>query len=271
MKKAAKPSPYDFKEYREYLAALFAWYKIQGLSMRNIAQRIHVSPALISSIIQGRRNLTTDQLYAWKDFFGWDERELSFLEKMIHFQSGEEREEKAEAFKKIVRFKKYKERSTRELVTWRYLEKWFVVVIREMSGMADFRPEPDWIRKRLRYPVSLEDIRQALKFLTEQKLLKGQGEYLRLDCHGGVYKLALASFHAQMLERAADSIYKSPSDERHILGHTYRLSSKKMARLKHIMDRALEEIAALESDDDEGDEVYHVALTACPMTKKEKV
>jgi uncharacterized protein (TIGR02147 family) len=270
MKKAAKPSPFDFKEYRGYLAALFSWYKNQGLSMRNIAQRMDVSPALISSIIQGRRNLTSEQLNSWSSFFGWDDREISFLEKMIHFQSGGEREEKVEAFKKIVRFKKYKERSTRELVTWRYLEKWFVVVIREMSGLADFCPEPEWIRKRLRYPVSLEEIRQALKFLAEHKLLMSQGEYLRLDCHGGVYKLALASFHAQMLERVADSIYKSPSDERHILGHTFRLSLKKVSRLKIIMDRALEEIAALELEDNEGDEVYHVALTACPMTKKER-
>ncbi|MBY0516346.1 MAG: TIGR02147 family protein [Bacteriovoracaceae bacterium] len=269
MKRAAKPSPYDFKDYREYLAALISWYKIKGISMRGIASKLDVSVALVSSIIQGRRNLTAEQLHSWSSYFEWNVSEISFLEKLLHFQNGEDRDQKELAFRKIVKFKKYKERSTQEVVTWRYLEKWYVVVIREMSAMKDFVENPDWIRKKLKYPVAIEEIRKALSFLIENKLLARQGDFLHLDCHGGVYKLALASFHNQMLERASDSIYKTQTEERHILGHTFRISRKKMSALKKIMDRALDEISQLGEDVGSEGEVYHVALTAAPMTKKE--
>lgn len=270
MKPAARPSPYDFKEYREYLAALFAWFKEHNMSLRRLATKLDVSVSLLSSIVQGRRNLTLAHIKHWQAAIGWDEKEVSFLEKMIHFQDGDERDQKTEAYKKIIRFKRYQERSTREVVTWQYLEKWWVVVIREMSSLEDFRPDAEWVQARLRFPVPVVEIRKALRFLHDNKLLSGQGEFVRLECHGGVYKLALAQFHCQMLERASDSIYKATTDERHILGHTFRLNPKKTAKLKRIMDRALEELAALEDEGDANGEVFHVALTAVPMTKKEK-
>jgi uncharacterized protein (TIGR02147 family) len=271
MKTAARPSPYDYKEYREYLAALFAWLKENNMSLRRLASKLDVSVSLLSSIVQGRRNLTRAHIENWKRHLDWDESEVSFLEKMIHFQDGDEREQKADAFKKIIRFKRYQERSTREVVTWQYLEKWWVVVIREMSALKEFQFNAEWVQARLRYPVAVTEIRKALQFLKDHKLLAGQGEFTRLDCHGGVYKLALAQFHGQMLERASDSIYKATTEERHILGHTYRLNPKKLAQLKRIMDKALEDMAALEDESDNEGEVFHVALTAVPMTKKGKV
>jgi uncharacterized protein (TIGR02147 family) len=268
MRSVARPVPYDYKKYQDYLVALLAWFKKNNTSLRALAQRLAVSPALLSSVVNGRRNLTLEHIENWAAALGWDENEKSFLQKCIHFQNHPEREAKAEAYKKMTRFKKYQERSSRELVTWGYLEKWWNIVLREMSHLPDFQMDIDWIRQRMLYPVSKEDLRKSLQFLSDQQLLAKQGEFLRLECHGGVYKLSLAQFHAQMLEKAVQAIYKSPSDERHVLGHTFKFSKKKLSKIKLILDRALEEIAELETGSDKDVEVYHVALTAIPLTKR---
>lgn len=269
MKQATRPTPFDFKDYREYLVAYFSWLKrTHNMSMRKLAGRLGVSVALLSSIVNGRRNLTGASVRAWSEVLGWSEQEISFLEKQLHFQDEPDRRPKTQAFKEILRFKRYKERNVTEVVAWSYLANWWTPVIREMSGLVEFQENPQWIRGRLRFPIALEEIRKCLAFLRDNNLLARQGDFRRIECHGGVYKLALAQFHGQILERAADSIYKAQSEERHILGHTYRLHPKKMGKLKLILDRALEEISALESPADVEGEVYHVALTAVPMTKK---
>lgn len=270
MRNRARPIPYDYKNYQEYLADLIAWYKKNNTSLRALAIRLAVSPSLLSSVVNGKRSLTSEHIEKWASVFEWDENEKSFLQKCIHFQNHPEREVKAEAFKKMTRFKKYQERSSRELVTWNYLEKWWNVVLREMSHLSDFKMDIDWIRQRMLYPVSKEDIRKSLEFLSEKKLLANQGEFLRLECHGGVYKLSLAQFHAQMLEKVVQAIYKSPSDERHVLGHTFKFSKKKLGKIKMILDRALEEIAELEVGNEKDVEVYHIALTAIPLTKRKE-
>lgn len=270
MNGAARPAPFDFTSYQAYLAALFSWFKAHRISLRALAMKLQVSPALLSSITKGRRNLTLSHVRAWAPVLGWTEAEQSFIEKWIHFQDAPKREEKALALKKMTRFKKYQERSSREVVTWSYLERWWTVVLREMSHLSDFRPDVDWIRQRMLYPVPKEELRKSLRFLQEQRLLAQDGEFLRLECHGGVYKLSLAQFHAQMLERTVESIYRSPSDERHVLGHTFRLSKKKLPQVKLILDRALEEIAGLDDVTGEDGEVFHVAFTAVPLTKRKK-
>ncbi|MFP5459663.1 MAG: TIGR02147 family protein [Bacteriovoracia bacterium] len=268
MKTAARPVPFDFKTYQEYLAALFAWFRANGTSLRSLASRLGVSVALLSSIVKGRRNLTRQHLELWAGELGWDDSERSFLEKALHFQNHPERTEKAVAYKQMTRFKKYQERSSRELVTWSYLERWWTVVIREMSHLPGFQPDVDWVRQRMLYPVAKDEIRRSLRFLQEHKLLATEGTFLRLECHGGVYKLSLSQFHAQMLEKVVDSIYRSPSSERHVLGHTFKLSEKRLGAVKLILDRALEEIAGLAAQPSEDGEVFHVALTAIPLTKR---
>jgi uncharacterized protein (TIGR02147 family) len=107
-----------------------------------------------------------------------------------------------------------------------------------------------------------------LIFLNKHKLLSKYGNFRRLDCQGDVYKLALSSFHEQILNKAVESIYKVESQKRHILGQTMMISKDQLPELKDILDETLEKIVKLSEKSSNTKEVYHMALIGFPLTEE---
>ena len=84
---------------------------------------------------------------------------------------------------------------------------------------------------------------------------------------GGVFRLALTEFHQEMLELTSNALHETPTHERNIVGHTFTFPSKNFSQIKKILDKALMEATKLEADEP-SDAVYHVTLSAIPVTQK---
>jgi uncharacterized protein (TIGR02147 family) len=197
----------------------------------------------------------------------WSSHEVNWLKKMIQLEYATT-EEKREALKSMTKYRSFTETSPQEVLTFKYLQKWWNVAIREMSALPDFQEEEKWIQQRLLFRVSVNDIRKSLKFLNKHKLLSKYEGFRRLDCQGDIYKLSLSGFHEQILNKAVESIYKVNADERHILGHTLVLSKEQLPELKNILDETLSKITKLAEKADNSKEVYHVALLGYPLTEE---
>jgi uncharacterized protein (TIGR02147 family) len=262
-----KPSLFNYRQPQVYLADLISWYKGRGISLRNLARKLNVSPALLSLITKGKRQITEDNVDVWALYFEWNSQEVKWLKKIIMLEFATTAE-KREALDSMTRNRSFSEKSPEEVLTYKYLRDWWNVAIREMSALPDFQEEEGWIQERLLYRISVEDIRKSLKFLNKHKLLVKYNNFRRLDCQGDIYKLSLTNFHEQILSKASESIYKVPSDKRHILGHTLVLSKDQLPELKDILDEALERITKLAKKADKSKEVYHVALAGFPLTEE---
>lgn len=263
-----KPQVTDYRDPHVYLADLLQWHKSKKISLRSIAGKLNVSPALLSLITKGKRQMTEENIDVWSHYFEWSAHDVAWLKKMILLGSAST-EEKREAMKGMTRFKSFNETSSQEVLTFKYLQRWWNVAIREMSHLPDFQEEEGWIQKRLLYKVSLNEIRKSLLFLNKHKLLAKYGSFRRIDCQGDIYKLSLSTFHEQILEKAAESIYAVGSEKRHILGHTISLSKDKIPQLKNILDETLERISKLAETDENNKEVYHIALLGFPLTEEQ--
>jgi uncharacterized protein (TIGR02147 family) len=261
-----KPDIFSYRKPQVYLADLIQWYKTKKISLRNLSKKLNVSPALLSLISSGKRQLTEENVEAWANFFEWNAQEVTWLKKIIALEFATT-SEKRDALEGMTRFKSFKEKSSQEVLTYKYLQKWWNVAIREMSDLPDFQEDPDWIQKRLLYKVSIENVRKSLTFLNKNRLLSKYGNFRRLDCQGDVYKLALSSFHEQILNKAVESIYKVSSDKRHILGQTVTISEDQLPELKDILDETLEKIIKLTEKSSGVKEVYHMALIGFPLTE----
>lgn len=268
-KRPDKPDIMNYRQAQVYLADLINWYKSNKISLRNIAQKLNVSPALLSLITKGKRQMTEENVDIWAPFFKWSAQEVAWLKKIILLETAST-EEKREALEGMSRFKEFKDKSSQEVLTFKYLQKWWNVAIREMSELPDFQENENWIQERLLYKVSLNEIRKTLDFLNKHKLLAKYGDFRKLDCQGDIYKLSLSTFHEQILKKAAESIYSTPSQDRHILGHTFGLTPEQLPKLKHILDETLEKITKLAENADTGKEVYHIALLGFPLTREQK-
>ena len=87
---------------------------------------------------------------------------------------------------------------------------------------------------------------------------------------GGIFKIALGKFHREMLHLAAASLDNTSSEQRTTTGYTFAIPESGFAKVKEILDEALKKIAALNFGETELDTVYHVALSAFPLTKQTK-
>lgn len=267
-KRSDKPDIYQYRQPQVYLADLISWYKDKKkVSLRSLSQKLNVSPALLSLISSGKRQITEENIELWAPFFEWSTQDKAWLKKIIQLEFAAT-DEKRKALEGMTRFKSFKENSPQEIMMFKYLQKWWNVAIRELSDRSDFQEDEKWIQERLLFKVSIEEIRKSLKFLNKHKLLAKYGDFQRLDCQGDVFKLALSSFHEQILHKGVESIYKVGSDDRHILGHTLSLSKDQLPELKEILDETLKKINQLTEKSGKTKEVYHVALLGFPLTEK---
>jgi len=198
--RSSKPDVYKYRQSHAYLADLFAWYKTKDVSMRNLAKKLNVSPALLSLVTKGKRPLTEENVDIWAGIFLWNAQEVSWLKQLVLLEHSS-LDGKAEAMMSLARFKTYNEDSPNEVLTFKYLKKWWNVVIREMSELPGFQEDPEKIQEQLLFQVSTVEIRKALNFLNKHKLLAKYGEFRRLNCQGDVYKLSLTTFHDTSLDK----------------------------------------------------------------------
>lgn len=267
----AKPDVYNYRQSHVYLADLINWYKVEGLSMRSLAKRLNVSPALLSLITKGKRPLTEENVDIWASVMKWNAQEISWLKQLLLLENSPV-EQKRKALENLSRFNAYKDNSSEEVLTFKYLKKWWNVAIREISALPDFQEDEYWIQERLLFNVSLIEIRKSLNFLNKHKLLAKDGDFRRLDCQGDIYKLSLSTFHNQLLSKAVESIYKVSSDDRYILGHTMAIDVAMFPEAKKILDEALEKITLLKHDINQPSDVYHFSFLGFPLThRKDKI
>ena len=267
-----KPEVYRYRQSHVYLGDLIYWHKDQGCSLRSLAKRLNVSPALLSLVTKGKRPLTEENVDIWATVLKWNAQEVSWLKQLVLLECSSIKH-KGEAMEGLSRFKSYNENSPEEVLTYKYLKKWWNVAIREMSELPDFKEDESCIQVRLLFNVSITEIKKSLKFLNKHKLLAKYGDFRRLNCQGEIYKLSLATFHKQMLDKAIESIYKVSSDNRYILGQTLAIEACRFPEAKAILEEALDKVVKLGSlEMQQQPEVYHFYFMGFPLTMtKDKV
>jgi uncharacterized protein (TIGR02147 family) len=129
------------------------------------------------------------------------------------------------------------------------------VAIRELAATKDFQLDAKWIQKRLNKHVPVAQIEKALEFLIDNDFLikTADGKVIypskKLECSGGVFQIALAQFHREMLELASESIDRVQKTERNLTGYTFAIPKKSFHKVKDILAEAERQIAALESSE----------------------
>lgn len=245
------------------------------VSTRQVAIASGVSESYLSMVISGQRRLSLEQLNKIVPALELERSEASYLSWLITVADADSPDEQLAALKKIQRFRRYRNLNPLEIETYRYLQNWYHVAIRELAQLPDFRLDPKWIQRSLRYKVSLTEVKQAVAFLIEFGFLSvdQEGKFIRpeksIACKTGVLKPALARFHGEMLQLAAASLTEVPSEERNISAFTGALPADKMVEAQRILEEARAKIVALAGDSEgSADTVYHFGFLAFPLSRK---
>jgi uncharacterized protein (TIGR02147 family) len=265
-----KPKIYNFTDYRDYLREAISFFKGKKVSMRSIAKQIGVSNAYISMVLSMKRNLDLKYIEEFSDFLGLNISERSYFESLVIISDDESSRKRSEAYKKLSKFRSYKNNQLNDVVTHKYLNNWYYVTIRELSFHDGFKEDPEWIQSVLRPSLTITKIKKALEFLNKHNLLFSSKD-AQLDCSNGVYKLSLTHFHQDMLKVMSESIEEVDRSKRTILGFTKTLSQRDFSKANEILNEALSKLEQLETTSDSSEqELFHFYLMGVPLTKKDK-
>lgn len=271
------PSVFDYHDYREFFKDWLAHARasLPKFSITKFAEACDLSESVLSMYINGGREITLESIKKIAKGMKLGRSELKYLELLWTISESSDRSEKVKALANLSKYQVYKKKGHNEERIYKYLSKWLHVAVRELVLDREFKEDAKWIQQRLRFNVSLVDIRNSLTFLIDNDFLsRGADGRLKqndrqLECHGEIYKLALAQFHTQMFDLTVRSISEVESKDRQILGHTAMIPHKTFLQLKEQLSQTIERFAStIEASEgsDVGD-VYHISLSAIPLTE----
>ena len=145
-----------------------------------------------------------------------------------------------------------------------------------MTAINGFEWNAKWIQERLGPRLTLQEVKLAMDFLVEQKIVtvdkdnKVMKPDKTISAVDGVYKISLAAFHKEMLGLASEAIFKVERDRRHITAQTISVPRESVADIHKILDETSKKIHELTKNFNGGDEVYHVSFLSFPLTMYKK-
>jgi uncharacterized protein (TIGR02147 family) len=227
-KNAERPDIFSYSDYRIYLADSLVY--IQSKNAKYSATAFvrqagfgENSRGYFSLILSGKRNLSHSTILGFAKTLKMSERENYQFENLVLFNQAETSVEKNIYFERISKNIKGKKNCTFELMKshYNYLSNWYLVAIRELVSLRNFKEDPDWIAKKLRGRVSKKDIKDAITDLINIGLLKRQDNQKLIQTDNyinftdtGINYQTVTNIHQQLLDIAKISLIEDDYENR---------------------------------------------------------
>jgi uncharacterized protein (TIGR02147 family) len=155
-----------------------------------------------------------------------------------------------------------------------YFSNWYHPIIREMAGLKDFTGDPEWIKKRLTFPLRIDEIKHSLDLLVRIGALKYDKIKNRFDKTEELIStdteadhMALVSYHQKMIDSGRESITRVEEELREIRAITANLPIEKIPLLKNKILEFMSEVLDMEENKLNESEVYQMNIQLFPFTK----
>ncbi len=272
----SRPDIFSFHDYREFLVTWFNYIKTadDSKTLRAISRNADLSAGYLPLVLSGQRSLTLKSLKKLMPSLNLKRSEQSYLKLLVNLNEARSQEERSFALKQIQRFGSYKNRNSIELEVHKYLSRWYLVAIRELVSVSGFRWDAKWIQSKLKRHVPIIEIEKAMDFLGKHgfvavsKFGVATVPNKKLNCEGGVFQLALADYHREMLMLASESIDKTEKDLRSLTGYTFAVNKDNIDDVKKILAEAQTKIVELEQKQKKANAVYHVEMSFFPLSEE---
>jgi uncharacterized protein (TIGR02147 family) len=225
-------------------------------SLRAFASALEISPAQLSQIISGKRNLTAkaiskiskklslsplEQAHYLKD---WSNKKVQFEKEDI--QILEKRQLQDDEFKLI--------------------SEWYHMAILSLAPLPGSSTDSHWIAGRL--GITVPQAREAVDRLQRLNVL-ARGAQLKqisppLSVVSETPSEAIRGYHQSILNRAMDHLEKVPAEQRDYSAMTLSINLKNMHRYRQLIEKFQEDLIELCSKDTKQD-VYVMSCQFFPV------
>ncbi len=266
-----RPQITDYTNIVEYFRDMIAFRKAseKNFSVLSATQTLRrVSPALISLILKGKRNITLDRIDEYAKLLTLNSQEKFFLKNWLL------RNESLATNTESLDLNHTGAKHRKEIST-HILQDWVNVYVKDSFQLGQIQKNPKLIYQSLGHHANPQRIDKSIQFLLREG-------YLRKTIEGRTVidtQLAFADqnisskkvrqFHKNALHIAKNALDLYPTSERHANTMTIPLNEKSYGELIEIIRefaQKMQDFAAQSTD--EGDRLYQVVLNLSPAGGK---
>lgn len=282
--KQNKPSVFDFVNYREFLQASYIYLNSFNPSFSETAFIRKAgyganSRGYFKLIVSGKRNLSSSAILGFGQALKLSVKELEYFENLVLFNQGKGQKDKAYYFEKLSSKIKGKETEAYSILKsqYNYLSKWYLIAIREMVSLKEFKNDYDWISKKLRNDVSPAQVKEAVEDLLKLGLLElNKGKLSQVDklLHFSDTSLnytVVNNIHSQMLEKTNQLLDRDDYNYRSASSVTLSCKKEDFAKIRQEIAKFREDILNKYGTEINGlDTVLHLGVQLIHLTEPVK-
>ncbi len=173
---------YSYDDYVLFLKKYFDILKIENkrFSYRAFSRKVGINaPNLLGLVFQGKRSLSIDNAEKIADGLQLKKRKRRYFLSLVSFKHSQGAEADKH-FKEIIRIKKSSNFISVEEKQYRYYEKWYYAVIRELACMDFWQDDYAKLGRACSPSISAIEAERAVKLLLEIEILKKSGDSYKL-------------------------------------------------------------------------------------------
>lgn len=251
------------------------------LSLRRLAQLMDISPSYLSRILQGKKKFPIAKLNQLSKALSLDEFQVKAFKEALLYENFNQDKKKLEQLEELVDHRNQNKNSSlskyRELeeIKQDFMSHWYNIAIMDLTTCSNFQFNYQWIAKKLNLPI--QDVKESIKKLTEEKLLKVENGKLVKETKNLRISLLksknhIRQFHQSMITKALWTLNNKQDEvsraNRLITGITIATNPKQIEKAKEKLTIAIHDIAEILSTG-ECTEVYQLNLQLFGITESD--
>jgi uncharacterized protein (TIGR02147 family) len=276
-----RPEPWMYTCHREYLKAMIDYLSATKIhfSFRQFSRKAgYASPNYLRLIADGKRNLSHESIGRFARALELSAKEHESFEALVLLDQA-----KTDAERNIYyrRLKKRRARSSPlarlENEQFEIYSSWYILPIREMSLLPDFKEDPEWIAQRLHPPIKASQATQALELLFRVGLITRDDNgslapsEVKLVTPPTVKSLAFRNYHRALLGHSSKALDGLSPTKRNITSVTVGMSPRQYELVCKKIEEFRHELLDLIEDDphpEQSREVHVLGFQVVPLTQE---
>lgn len=268
-----------YEDYRSYLQAVYEAVKAtaDSYSYAHFSISLGLSSTNAHAIISGHRNLSQKTGVRIAEALNLSETHKRYLLALIRQEHAKSSAEREEAFSERLMLAKSSLSNKLDEHRLKFFETWYNAAILELLRLEEASDQPAWISENLRPHVPVPKIKQSLNLLTELGYLSFDETRGRLfptevtiSTGDQVERLAIVSFHRQMIDLAVSAMDQISADQRNISAVTVAVSPELRQQFEEELLALRKRFLKLASEEKKPNEILQVNLQLFPVSRRQK-
>lgn len=259
-----RPDLFEQTDLLEWLRAELAARREsgEGPSLRELGRRMGISPGYLSNLVQGQRPITVEVATRIACELGFDDEAARYVKALTDHHLATTDAGRAAAKVELEGIRRFNDARRLSGAHSDYMEKWYTAVVREMTKMPGYQPDPAWIVPRIRPRISEQEALEALEVIRARRL---EGYEVLSTGHEPPREVAVLC-RKGLIDQAATVFERVPRPERLVTVVLSAVSPAAVERLREELKQFNERLIAIcEAEDGPRERVMVVQAQLFPL------